>query len=141
MQISIDNQNLLTISDDEKLIMSFCYRADQIDDLIKQRLSWIINELCTQTFNLMKKEWEQKLIERGVQSLPTDKVVFAQLVFSQPDYKDRATRDAEETAAKQTIQAAIDQAKADAESARLKLVSATVDPIAVTANPVKITAK
>lgn len=95
MQISIDNQNLISISDEQKAIMRFCYPTDKIDDLIKDRVSWIVNELCTQTFNLMKKEWEPKLIARGVESLPADKIAFSQLVFSQPDYKDRAQREAE----------------------------------------------
>ena len=42
-----------------------------------------------------KKEWEPKLSAKGVASLPTDRDAFAQLVFSQPEYKSRKVRDLE----------------------------------------------
>jgi len=42
----------------------------------------------------LKKEWTPKLLSRGIE-IPTDRDVFAGLVFSQPDYKDRQQRDKE----------------------------------------------
>lgn len=44
--------------------------------------------------NLQKREWEPKLKSRGVAMIPTDDEAFAELIFSQPDYKNRSQREA-----------------------------------------------
>ena len=49
-----------------------------------------------QCFKKLKAEWDVKLVENGIKSIPTDPDEYATLVFEQPNYKDRATRDAEE---------------------------------------------
>lgn len=45
----------------------------------------------------MKKEWVDggKLAANGVNSIPIDKEELAELIFAQPNYKDRAARQAE----------------------------------------------
>lgn len=65
------------------------------DELIEKYIFKGIDEVYKECLKRMKHKWEQKLAARGIKSLPTDSDEFAQLVFSQEDYKDRATRDAE----------------------------------------------
>ena len=58
-------------------------------------LSHRINHKYERCFERLKKEWDKKLIDNGVKSMPTDPDEYAQLVFSQPNYKDRKARDLE----------------------------------------------
>lgn len=75
----------------------------ELEDDLKRRLSYIITTKYEACYKRLFDEWLPKLAARGVQSIPTDKDLFAQLVFAQPDYKDRATRDAEALASQQGV--------------------------------------
>ena len=95
MKIKVDDIELFELTDIQKKVIKNDIPSDIFEDDIKRRLFYIINHKYEQCFNRLKSEWEPKLAKAGVKSIPTDKDEFAQLVFSQKDYKDRSAREAE----------------------------------------------
>jgi hypothetical protein len=72
---------------------------------MKRRLYFIlIDEKLNKCFERLKAEWQPKLVERGVDMIPTNKEAFAELVFAQPDYQNRTQRDADEEAKKKSTE-------------------------------------
>jgi hypothetical protein len=103
MKVSVNDVEIYTISTVQEDVIKDYVSSVVFDEDLNRRLFWVLNELYNQSYKQLKNTWEQKLIDRGVTSIPTDKDLFAQLVFSQPDYKDRSTRDAEALAAQQPV--------------------------------------
>ena len=69
--------------------------ANDVADLesdMKRRIEWVYHHKYKQCMKRLRNEWMPKLKGR-VESVPLDDDAFAQLVFSQPDYKDRKARD------------------------------------------------
>jgi len=100
MKISVDDQELFTLSAIQKEVIKNDIDEDIFDNDMKRRVQYILMHKYEQCFKRLKNEWEPKLIAEGAQSLPTDPDAFAQLVFSHPDYKNRKARNAETLAAK-----------------------------------------
>ena len=94
MKVSVNDVDLYTINETQENVLKYYVNANIFEEDMKRRLFWVLNHLYDQAFIQLKNEWDVKLSER-VQSVPTDKDAYAQLVFSQPDYKDRSARDAE----------------------------------------------
>ena len=72
------------------------------DDYMKEeekelcdRMAWILQHKYERCFERLKLEWNPKLEARGLTEVPADPDAFAELVFSQPDYKDRSQREEE----------------------------------------------
>lgn len=59
------------------------------------RMTWILIHKYEKCLERLKNEWLPKLEAKGIAKVPADDEAFALLVFSQPDYKDRAARDLE----------------------------------------------
>lgn len=97
MKISVNEQELFTLSEVQKKVIQNDIPSEIFEDDMKRRLQWVLIDVkyqkCMERF---RKEWEQKLKAKGVEMLPTNDDAFAQLVFSQPDYKNRSQRDIEE---------------------------------------------
>lgn len=100
MKVTIDGQDLFELTEIQKKVLKNDIKEEIFEEDMKRRVFYIVNHKYEQSFKRLKKEWEPKLAKAGIESIPTNKDAFAQLVFSQPDYKDRSTRDAEETAIK-----------------------------------------
>lgn len=97
MKISVDEKELFTLTEVQKKVIKNDISSEIFEDDMKRRLKWILlEEKYARCFERLKKEWEPKLKERGIQFLPTDDDKFAALVFSQTDYKDRNQRNSEE---------------------------------------------
>jgi len=64
-----------------------------IDDWVQKAMTGKINN-CWKRF---QREWTTRLIddETFTDPIPSNKADFCELVMARPDYKDRATRDAE----------------------------------------------
>lgn len=92
MKISINDEELILITDLEKRVFAHEMLTD-VDEELKSRLRWAIMHKFINVFERFKKEWDVKLAQRGVAMIPTDRETYAQLVFSQPDYKSRAQRE------------------------------------------------
>lgn len=63
---------------------------------LENRIAWILNHKYEKALKRLIFEWTPRLEERGIIDLPIDDILIADLIFSQPDYKDRSTRDEEE---------------------------------------------
>jgi len=96
MKISVNDVELYTLTDTQKNVIKNEVSSVIFDADMKRRLEWVLTHKYEQCFKKLKSEWDVKLVENGVQSIPTDQDAYAELVFEQPNYKDRATRDAEE---------------------------------------------
>ena len=93
MIIKVDDKVLFEISDLQKNVIG--NDIADVDANIRRQLFWVVNHKYEQCFKRLKAEWEPKLAAKGIESLPTNKDAFANLVFAQEDYKDRSARDAE----------------------------------------------
>lgn len=63
------------------------------------RMAWILQYKYERCFERLRLEWLPKLEARGMAEIPSDPDEFAELVFAQPDYKDRAQRELAENKA------------------------------------------
>ena len=95
MKISVDGVDLLTLSETQKKVIQNEIKSEIFDADIKRRIEWVITHKYDQCFKKLKAEWDPKLAAAGVESIPTNKDAFAQLVFQQPGYRDRKNRDLE----------------------------------------------
>ena len=81
----------VTINDtDQKCLLSDLL---DIDDWVQKAVKGKINS-CWKRF---QRSWTQRLMddETFTDPIPSNKTDFCELVMARPDYKDRATRDAE----------------------------------------------
>jgi hypothetical protein len=93
MKISVNDKELFTLSDIQKQVIKNDIPENIFEEDMNRRLQWVLMHKYEQCFGRLKTEWDQKLAANGVQMIPTDADAYAQLVFSQPNYKDRAARD------------------------------------------------
>lgn len=94
MKISVDDQEVFTLSEVQKRVIKNDILEEIFEDDMRRRLKWVLlEEKYAKCFERLKSAWEPRLIERGHTMLPTDKDAFAQLVFSQPDYMSRSQRE------------------------------------------------
>lgn len=101
MKIKVNDKELFELTETQKAVMKNDIHADDFDADMERRLHYILNHKYEQCFKRLKQEWDQKLPSLGVTSVPTDKDAYANLVFAQPCYKCRKTRDLEAKAAEQ----------------------------------------
>ena len=94
MKVKVDNQDLFELTDIQKKVIKNDIASEIFEEDMKRRLFYIINHKYNRCFERLKKEWEPKLAAKGLESIPTDKDAFAELVFSQPEYEDRSAREA-----------------------------------------------
>jgi len=96
MKIQVDGNECFSLSETQKKVIMNDIPSEIFEDDMRRRLKWILlDEKYENCFRRLKEEWEPKLVANGLTSLPTNKDAFAELVFSQPDYKNRSQRDAE----------------------------------------------
>lgn len=96
MKISVNDQELYTLTDIQKKVIQNDIPSDIFDEDMKRRLLWILyDEKYKKCMDRLRKEWEPKLKEQGAKSIPTDDDEFAALVFAHPAYKDRSAREEE----------------------------------------------
>lgn len=101
MKIYVDNELVLEISDIKKKVLKDDIQDEIFDSDMKRRVHYILTHKYEWCLERLKKEWLPKLKERGVASIPLNDDAFAELVFSQPDYRSRSHREAEGRAAEQ----------------------------------------
>ncbi len=94
MKISVDGQELFALSEVQQKVIKNDIHGDIFDSDMKRRLQYILTHKYERCFDRLKQEWMPKLKDR-VSSIPTDDEALASLIFSQPDYKCRKTRDCE----------------------------------------------
>lgn len=92
MKISVNDQDLFTLSDVQCKVICNDIHADEFDADMKRRVQYILMHKYEQCFKRLKAEWEPKLAQR-MDALPTDADKLAELIFSQEDYADRKKRE------------------------------------------------
>jgi hypothetical protein len=93
MKISVDDVELFTLNETQKKVIKNEIMSDVFEEDMKRRLHYILTHKYEQCFKRLKEEWEPKLAVSGLESIPTDKDAFAELVFAHKDYKDRSARE------------------------------------------------
>jgi len=94
MKISINDQELFTLTDTQCAVLCNDINTDEFDADMKRRINYIIMHKYEQCFKRLKEEWDPKLKANGVAMIPLDEEEYAKLVFAQPNYMCRKTRDA-----------------------------------------------
>lgn len=92
MKVSVNDQELFTLSDIQKKVIQNEIPMDIFDADMNRRVQWILTHKYEQCFARLKSEWDSKLAANGVKMMPTDPDEYAQLVFSQPNYQNRTDR-------------------------------------------------
>jgi len=95
MKVKVDGVDLFELTETQKKVIKNEIPTEIFEEDMKRRLQYILNHKYEQCFKRLKSEWEPKLAASGVESIPTNKDAFAELVFSQTDYKDRSKREQE----------------------------------------------
>lgn len=95
MKISVNDVELFTLSETQKRVIKNDIHEDIFDADMQRRLQYILMHKYERCFERLKKEWDSKLRDNGVAMIPTDPDAYAQLVFQQPNYKDRKVRELE----------------------------------------------
>ena len=97
MKISINDQELFRLSETQKKVIQNDIPEEIFDEDMKRRLQWVLMHKYERCFARLKQEWDLKLAAKGVAMLPTNPDAYAELVFSQPEYKNRSQREREST--------------------------------------------
>lgn len=97
MKIIVDDKKCCEMTEVQKNVICNDINREQFEKDMRRRLEWVLMHKYERCFERLKKEWEPKLAAR-YDSVPTNKDKFAELVFSQKDYKCRAQRDKEDEA-------------------------------------------
>ena len=93
MKILINDQELFTLNETQKRVIQNDIHEDIFEEDMKRRLQYVFMHKYKRCFERLKQEWDQKLRSNGVSMIPTDPDAYAQLVFSQPQYKSRKQRE------------------------------------------------
>ncbi len=93
MKISVNDQELFSLSEVQKKVIMNEIDADGFEADMKRRLQYILMHKYERCFGRLKSEWDSKLASNGVAMIPVDADKYAELVFSQPNYQDRKQRD------------------------------------------------
>ncbi len=97
MKVTVDGVDLFTLTALQKQVIKNDINEDIFDADMKRRLQYILTHKYERCFSRLKQEWDVKLAENGVAMIPTNPDAYAQLVFAQPNYKDRKARDRDNT--------------------------------------------
>lgn len=92
MKISVNDKELFTLNETQKKVIQNDIESGIFDDDMKRRLKWVLTHKYEQCFKRLKDEWDRKLLENGVTMVPTQPDEYAELVFSQPNYRNRTQR-------------------------------------------------
>lgn len=95
MKISVNDNELFTLNEIQKLVIKDYVNEDIFEEDMKRRLQWVLMHLYEESFKKLKNEWDQKLMDNGIEMIPTNKDAYAKLVFSQPSYRSRKDRELE----------------------------------------------
>lgn len=95
MKISVNDQELFTLTETQKKVIQNDIHSEIFDADMKRRLQYILMHKYERCYGRLKSEWESKLAANGVKAIPLDPDEFAELVFKQPNYKNRSARELE----------------------------------------------
>lgn len=91
--VSVDGVEEFKVSKTQKKLLKYARKSP--NEFVKSQVAWILSHKYERCMERLRNEWEPKLASRGISQFPIDDDAFAELVFSQPDYKNRSQREAE----------------------------------------------
>jgi len=97
MKISVDDKDLFTLTEVQKKVIKNDIPEEIFDEDMKRRLQWVLMHKYERCFARLKEEWDVKFKAKGVEMIPTNPDAYAQLVFNQPEYKNRSVRERDAT--------------------------------------------
>jgi hypothetical protein len=96
MKIKVDEQEIFELAEWEKKVIQHDIPTEIFEDDMKRRLQYILKHKAEQCFERFQKEWLEKLRkDPSVETIPTSKEAFVNLVTERSDYKNRSAREAE----------------------------------------------
>lgn len=95
MKVSVDGKDLFELNETKCKVICNDIHEDIFHEDMCRRLSYILMHKYEQCMKRLQEQWLPKLKAAGVESIPTDDDKLAELIFSQPTYKNRAQRDKE----------------------------------------------
>jgi hypothetical protein len=93
MKIILDEYLIWELNPIMQKVIQNDIKSEIFYDDMARRLRWVIESKYEACFKRLKEEWDPKLAQRGIESIPTNNDKYAELVFSQPDYKSRSERE------------------------------------------------
>lgn len=94
MKISVNGKDLFELNDIQKKVICNDISDDIFEEDMKRRLKWVLMHKYERCFARLKAEWDQKLLQNGVKSVPTNPDEYAALVFAQTNYQNSKQRNA-----------------------------------------------
>jgi len=92
MKISVNDKEVFLLSEIREKVICNDIPSDTFESDCSKRVEYVLQHKYEQCMKRLRDEWTLKLAGR-MDAIPTSDDKFAELVFSQPDYKDRKARD------------------------------------------------
>jgi len=93
MKFYIDNKLVYEITDTQKKILLHVFHKELFDDIFEHKIRFILDRELEVASSDLRNEWMNKLRASGVKSIPLDQYELAELIFSQPGYKNKNDKD------------------------------------------------
>lgn len=94
MKILVDEKLVLELSETQKKVIKNDIPSEIFQEDMERRVKHILTHKYERCLERLKNEWIPKLSQR-MSSIPTNEEELAELIFSQPDYKNRSQRETE----------------------------------------------
>jgi len=91
MKVHCDGKEILHLSETQKKVIMNDIPEEIFQEDMERRLCYILEHKYHRCLERLKAEWKERLEER-VSAIPTNPDALAELIFSQPDYKNRSQR-------------------------------------------------
>ena len=95
MKIYVESEQILELKEIHKKIIQNDIPTEIFESDMKRRLQYILTHKYDQCLKRLKDRWLPVLKDR-MDVIPTDDETLAELIFSQPDYKNRSQREKED---------------------------------------------
>jgi len=92
MKISVNDQELLTLSNTQKKVIMNDIHEDEFDEDMKRRIHYILMHKYERCYERLIKEWVPRLESSGAKSIPLNRDELAEMIFLHPEYKGRKDR-------------------------------------------------
>ena len=92
MEIKIDDKVILKFNETQIKILEHDISEDILYDDFERRLKYILITKYTEIVKRLRKEWEQKFKDQGMESIPLNDEKFCELVFASEGYQNKKTR-------------------------------------------------
>ena len=93
MKVSINEKEILNLSETRKNVIKNDINEELFDEDIARRIEYILMHKYQNCMDRLKNEWIPKLKLLGIESIPLNDDMLAEMIFSQPEYKSRKERD------------------------------------------------